>query len=43
MTFYMGSISYVNTPMFKHVASVMPTRRFCIISCQSVQVWAHLF
>ena len=39
MTFYMCSISHVNTPMFKHVTSVMLTWRFCSISCQSVQVW----
>jgi hypothetical protein len=38
-TFYTCSISYVNTPMFKQVASVMLTWRFCSISRQSVQVW----
>jgi hypothetical protein len=38
-TFYMCNISYVNTPVFKHVASVMQTWRFCSISHQSVQVW----
>jgi len=34
-TFYMCTISYVSTLMFKHVASVMQTWRFYSISCQS--------